>query len=60
MTDHIGWELGAKTRKIRLGVAGIFAQKERFRGRYGYAADVRFAPNSGRKWVIEFMSAYDP
>ncbi len=22
--------------------------------------DVRFTPNSGHKWVIEFMSAYDP
>ncbi len=22
--------------------------------------DVRFAPNSGRNWVTEFMSAYDP
>ncbi len=23
-------------------------------------ANVRFAPNSGRKWVTGFMSAYDP
>ncbi len=23
-------------------------------------ANVRFAPNSGHKWVIEFMSAFDP
>ncbi len=23
-------------------------------------ANVRFTPNSGRKWVAEFMSAYDP
>ena len=58
--DDIGWELGAKTRKIRLGVAGIFAQKERFRGRYGLAVDVRFAPESGRKWVWCWMSAFDP
>ncbi len=49
-----------QARKIRLGAAGIFTYEERCRGVIGYAANVRFAPNSGRKWVWRGMSAYDP
>ncbi len=33
--------------------------QERF-GLKKQTLDVRFTPNSGRKWVTEFMSAYDP
>ncbi len=45
--DHIGWELGAKIRKIRLGAAGIFTYEGRCRGVNGYDADVCFASESG-------------
>ncbi len=60
MTNHIGWELGSKTRKIRLGVAGKFAYEGRCRGINGYVTDVRLAPKSGHKWLGRGMSAYDP
>ncbi len=54
--DNIGWELGSKARKTRLGAARIFTHEGRCRGVNGYVANVRFwpdyvrlAPESGRK-----------
>ncbi len=49
-----------QARKIRLGAAGIFTLNGRCCGGYGYAADVRFAPNSGHWRGYRRMSAYDP
>ncbi len=39
--------------------SGHSEAQERF-GLKKRTLDVRFTPNSGRKWVTEFMSAYDP
>ncbi len=49
----------AGSRKTRYGIARMSASgyKQTFQG---VSQNVRLAPTSGRKWVTEFMSAFDP
>ena len=49
-----------QARKIRLRTARTFTHNGRCRGVNGYATNVCFTPNSGRKWAWCWRSAIDP